>query len=129
MPETQYSSEYGAEYNADYIVGPAVFRGSPMRIVTLCYLGLGLFALPVWLIVSKTTRLSISEREVYFETGVFSKIRIGIQRDDVRSIRVHQSLLQRLFNTGDVEIYSAGDAPEITLRGLPDPVAIRGLIG
>lgn len=116
-------------FDATYSASPAIFRGFPIRILTLCYLGFGLFAVPFWLIVSRTTRLSISDSEVYFETGVFSKIRIGLQRDDVRSIRVHQSLLQRIFNTGDVEIYSAGDKPEISLRGLPNPESIRGLVG
>ena len=44
-------------------------------------------------------------------------------------MRVNQTLFQRMFGTGDIEIYTAGDAPEVTLRGMPDPHRIRELLG
>jgi uncharacterized membrane protein YdbT with pleckstrin-like domain len=43
-------------------------------------------------------------------------------------VRVNQSLFQRIFGTGDVEIFTAGDDPEITAKGMPDPNEIRELI-
>jgi uncharacterized membrane protein YdbT with pleckstrin-like domain len=46
----------------------------------------------------------------------------------VRTVRVKQSLLQRLLNAGDIEVYTAGDVPELVIRGMPDPEAIRNHI-
>ena len=47
----------------------------------------------------------------------------------IRSVRVYQSLFQRMFGTGDIEVYSAGDNPEIIVKGMPDPARIRELTG
>ena len=46
----------------------------------------------------------------------------------MRSVRVSQGALQRLFNVGDVEIFTAGDYAEIAIRGLPRPNQIHDII-
>jgi uncharacterized membrane protein YdbT with pleckstrin-like domain len=46
----------------------------------------------------------------------------------VRTVRVQQSLLQRLLNAGDLVVYTTGDEPELTIKGLPRPGEIRALI-
>jgi hypothetical protein len=46
----------------------------------------------------------------------------------VRTVRVSQTLLQRIMNAGDVTIYTSGDLPEVVVRGLPDPRRLRDYI-
>jgi uncharacterized membrane protein YdbT with pleckstrin-like domain len=47
----------------------------------------------------------------------------------IRSVRIKQSLFQRLFGTGDISIFTAGDAPELIADGMPDPARVRELTG
>ena len=39
-----------------------------------------------------------------------------------------QSFFNRIFGVGAIEIYTAGDNPEIIAAGLPDPNKVRELI-
>jgi hypothetical protein len=43
----------------------------------------------------------------------------------VRTLRIEQSLFQRILGAGDLQIFTSGDAPELTIRGLPRPQEIR----
>ena len=43
----------------------------------------------------------------------------------IRTVRVHQSLFQRMVNAGDLVIYTTGDLPELSIKGLPRPNEIR----
>jgi hypothetical protein len=46
----------------------------------------------------------------------------------IRTTKVQQSLLQRMLNAGKVEIYTAGDEPELVVNGMPNPDKIREVI-
>ena len=59
---------------------------------------------------------------------MLSKERSEINISSVRTIKVKQSFFNRIFGVGTIEIYTAGDSPEITARGMPDPNRIRELI-
>jgi hypothetical protein len=36
--------------------------------------------------------------------------------------------LQRIMNAGDIAVFTAGDVPELLVRGLPQPDRIRELV-
>jgi uncharacterized membrane protein YdbT with pleckstrin-like domain len=90
-----------------------------------------------WLIVPfviawfrrKSEVLRVYEDRVAVERGLITKCYREFFIRDIRSIDVDQSIWARMVGIGDVAISTAAtvDADE-TLRGVPDPMAVRDLI-
>ena len=100
---------------------------------TLQMIGIGVFAfatlqLLIWWVATLTDHLEITADEILWTHGLLNKQYTEIQMSSVRTVRVTQTLFQRLMNAGDITIYTAGDTPELVVRGLPDPGRIRELI-
>ena len=109
---------------------PAMFRARPFAFilsVLLCAVGVGIFILIVWYIKSRSIRLAIIDDEVILERGFVSKERVELNLSSVRSVRVYQSFLNRLTGVGRVTVFTAGDDPEFTVDGIPDPNEFREL--
>lgn len=100
---------------------------------TLQMVGFGLFAfstlqlLTCW-VTARTDHLEITSDEILWTHGLLSKQYTEINMASVRTVRVTQTPFQRIMNAGDISIYTAGDTPELVVRGLPDPGRIRELI-
>ncbi|MYZ48434.1 PH domain-containing protein [Propylenella binzhouense] len=110
---------------------PSMARSNPLIFLLALLLvpvGIGIVILLVWWVKSRTVRLRVTEEEVEYEAGLFSKERREMKRTSIRSVTVDQTLLDRLFRVGTVAIYSSGDSPEIVVRGLPDPERLRALL-
>jgi uncharacterized membrane protein YdbT with pleckstrin-like domain len=43
-------------------------------------------------------------------------------------VQVNQSFVNRILGVGEIEIKTAGDEPEFTVRDLPDPHQVREAI-
>lgn len=130
-----------------YDAHPPIFRNNPMifiafvvalvvsgalvgQVPQLLLVVLALIIL-VWLyllIVSRSHRLIITDNEVRYEEGILSKKHAEIGLRSVRSVRVNQTFFQRILGVATVEFFSAGDAPEISVKGLPNPHRIRELV-
>jgi len=126
--------ESPAGYDAPplYHGSPTMFRAHPLAFVVSLLLTpflIGAVILLVWCIKARTTHLQIDEHAVRFETGVFSKDRRALSRSSIRTVRVTQTLLNRLLNVGSIEIYTAGDVPEIRAASMFAPNDIRDLLG
>ena len=63
-----------------------------------------------------------------WQEGIFNKTFIDLSTDDIRTVKIKQSFFQRMFGTGDLDIYTAGDSPEAVLMDLQDPHEIKSLI-
>ncbi len=115
-----------------YDSNPSMFRNNPLAfiicIILIPALGLGLLILLVWYILTKAERLTVTSQDVLYEKGLLSKSRSELRISSIRSVRVNQSLFQRIFDTGNIDIYTAGDEPEITAKGMPEPNEIRKMI-
>jgi uncharacterized membrane protein YdbT with pleckstrin-like domain len=81
-----------------------------------------------WYVRSKTDRLVISDDEIVWTHGLLNKGYTEINMSSVRTTRISQTLMQRILNAGDIEIYTSGDAPELVIKGLPNPAEIRRLV-
>ena len=95
--------------------------------------GIGVFAVETFQLLlcwvsARADRLVITEDELIWTHGLLSKQYTEINMASVRTVRVSQSLLQRIMNAGDITIFTAGDTPELLVRGLPDPNAVRELV-
>lgn len=115
-----------------YSEHPAMFKNHPFGFI-LCLLlipafGLGLLILLWWYLQCKGSKLTVDERDILFEQGLFSKNRAEFGIEGVRTVRVNQSFFNRIFGVGTVQIYTAGDNPEIEAKGMPDPNRVRELI-
>ncbi len=116
-----------------YSEHPVMFKNNPLgfiaAILLIPVLGIGLLILLNWHLRNKSSKLTVNEHEIIYEKGLLSKERSEININSVRTTKVTQSFFNRLFGVGSIEIYTAGDAPEISAHGLPDPNKISELIG
>lgn len=106
---------------------PAMFRAHPFLFILLLISVLGILVIAIWWIMAKGERLALSDREVLMERGILSKQRTEIALSSIRSVRITQSLGQRLFDVGNIELFSAGDVAEIAIKSMPRPGRIRDI--
>lgn len=110
---------------------PSLIRTHPLGTVIAIILipvGIGILILLYWYLTMKADKLTIKDDEVIWTHGLLSKTYVEINMSSIRTTRVEQSLLQRMLNAGKLEIYTAGDEPELTVNGMPNPDKIRELI-
>lgn len=108
-----------------------MFRSNPFGFilaVLLIPVGVGIIILLVWYLKCLSTRLELDGNDLVLTKGLLSKDRIELDIDSIRTVRVYQSFLNRIFNVGSVSVFTAGDLPEIEVAGLPDPHDLRELI-
>jgi len=103
---------------------PILFIGS----VGLCVFGIGFAILAFWYLKMKATKLEITETELIATKGLLSKEHVELNLKSIRTSKVSQSFFNRIFGTGNIAIYTAGDRPEIEISGLPDPHKVRGIL-
>ncbi|MGQ7794096.1 PH domain-containing protein [Faunimonas sp. B44] len=110
---------------------PSMVRSNPLLFLLALLLvpvGIGIVILLVWWIRVRTIALRVTDEEVQYEAGLLSKERREMKRTAIRTVTLDQSLLDRIFGVATVSIYSAGDHPEIVVRGLPSPDRLRNLL-
>lgn len=115
-----------------YEAHPAMFRARPF-LFALCVLliaafGIGLLMLLYWYVLTRATQLTVTDHDITYERGILSKDRTSVALRQVRSVRVAQGPVNRVFGVGKIEISSTGDRPEFTVTDMPDPHAIRDAI-
>lgn len=114
-----------------YQAHPPMFRNNPFGfVISVLLIGtaVGLLILLVWWIRSRSERLTVTTEELRYERGILWKTYNEVRLSGIRSIRVRQSLFQRVFGTGDIDVFTAGDLPEVEVRGIPDPHEVRELV-
>ncbi|WP_341937587.1 PH domain-containing protein [Marinimicrobium sp. C2-29] len=115
-----------------YSEHPVMFKNNPLGFIISLLLipvfGLGLLILLWWYLQCKGSKLTVKERDLMYEEGLLSKNRAEFSLSSIRTVRVKQSFFNRIFGVGVIEIYTAGDKPEIVASGMPDPNRVRELI-
>ena len=70
--------------------------------------------------------LVVRRDEVAFERGILNRKSTEIGFEDIRTVDVTQTLMQRIFNLGNISIASSGTGGyEIFIKNMPDPNDIR----
>ncbi|MDQ0317451.1 PH domain-containing protein [Amorphus orientalis] len=114
-----------------YQAHPSMFKSRPLTFilcVILIPLGIGIVALVVWWLIHRTTTVTVDGDRVALDRGILSKEHTEIELQSIRTVKVDQSLPDRLLNVGTLRIYTAGDRPEMEVKGLPDPEALRAAL-
>ena len=114
-----------------YSEHPSMFRNNPLGFigsVILVPVVIGAIILLVWYLRCKASKLVVTDNELLFEQGLLSKTRSELDMDSIRTVKVEQSFFNRMFGTGTIKLFTAGDKPEITAVGMPDPDKVRQLI-
>lgn len=115
-----------------YHENPVMFKNNPLGFILALILvpvfGLGLLIFLFWYLQNKSLTLIVTETDVLFEKGLLSKERSELTIRSIRTVRVKQSFWNRIFGTGTIELYTAGDSPEIVAKGMPDPNRVRDII-
>lgn len=115
-----------------YAAHPAMFKNNPLGfILTLILIpafGIGIIIFLVWYLKVKAEKLVVTEHDVLYEKGLLNKEHAEINISSIRTVRVRQSFFNRIFGTGSLDLYTAGDAPEISIKGIPDPGRVREII-
>ena len=66
---------------------------------------------------------------VALERGIIGRQTIEISSRNIRTIKVNQSIIQRILNVGDIRVASSGtDDYEITALNMPAPYEIREIM-
>ena len=111
---------------------PPMFKNNPFGFVVCILLipalGAGLFILLWWFVKCKSVKVTVTEADLKLEKGLLSKSRTELKLTSVRTVKINQSFFQRIFGTGDIEVYTSGDAPEFTVSGMPKPEELKTLI-
>lgn len=93
--------------------------------VGIILLAIGFLRLLIWWVATKIDHLKVTDDEIIWTHGLLNKQYTEISMSSVRTVRVAQSLFQRIMNAGDIIIYTSGDEPELSVHGLPDPDLVR----
>ena len=114
-----------------YSEHPAMFKNNPLGFILAVVLipaAVGIIILMVWYLRCKATRLEFTGDDLVLERGLLSKNRTELDVGRIRTVNVYQSFFNRIFGVGQISIYTAGDDPEIDVKGLPNPHDLRELI-
>ncbi len=99
------------------------FGWFPMRPwVWLIFIGLAIICLLIPVIMIRMIRYRITNYRIDYERGLLSKNIDTLELWHVEDIHFHQSLIDRLVNTGDITVLSHDDTtPRLELNGVPNP--------
>jgi len=115
-----------------YSANPVMFKNKPISfIITLLLIpiaGIGIIIFLSWHLKNRASKLIVTDTNILYEKGLMNKERSEINLNSIRTVKVRQSFFNRIFGTGTIEVYSAGDAPEFIAAGMPDPNKVRELV-
>ncbi len=126
-----FSNRESLAVSQQYAEHPAMFRNKPLGFILALLLvpvGIGILILLYWYLQCKATRLEINGNEIVLERGLLSKDRTELSTSSIRTVKISQSLLNRMFGVGTLSIFTAGDNPEVQASGMPRPEVFRELV-
>jgi uncharacterized membrane protein YdbT with pleckstrin-like domain len=88
----------------------------------------GILTMAWWFITNRSIVVTIDEQRITLRRGILSKENIEIEISSIRSVRVDQTFVDRIFNCGILKVFTAGDRPDLVQDGLPDPTRLRAAL-
>jgi uncharacterized membrane protein YdbT with pleckstrin-like domain len=88
----------------------------------------GVIIIMVALIRRGTTELVLTDRRIIAKSGFISRVTVEMQLAKVESLHIHQGVVARMLDFGDVVIVGTGSSLE-PLRGICGPLELRRKLG
>ena len=98
-----------------------MFKAHPLGFILALLLVpvvVGAVILLIWYLKTRSTVVEVDDRDLILVQGFLSKDRTEIGLENIRSIKVHQSVFDRMFGVGKISVFTAGDEAEIKVEGL-----------
>jgi len=115
-----------------YRESPSMFKNKPIEFILLCALcliGIGFLIFLVWWLQCKGQVLTITSDKVSMRTGILSKNTNDVYIEDIKNVQIKQSLFNRLFGVGSLEVATAGTSGvEIVISGIANPNEAKSII-
>ena len=102
--------------------------GPAGAIALLATTAVAFLVLIIWFARTRSTRLRIGGDEIHLEEGLLSKRHVDLHVAQVRTVRVMQGFLERIFRVGQIEVFTTGDLPEFVVKGMPSPHWVRDFV-
>lgn len=112
-------------YLSAWLATAAITPGFDLRLAGYALMLIAALILLGWWLATLVDRLEIRRHEIVWTHGLLARQYTEINMASVRTMRINQSLLQRLLDAGDLVIFTAGDQPELAIHGLPRPREVR----
>lgn len=88
-----------------------------------------IFLLIIWNMLSwRSTCYILTNQRVMIKSGVLSKKNIYMHYDKMQDIIVSQGIIQRISNSGNIEIFGGRDRTSLILKDIPDPDDVEDMI-
>ena len=78
-------------------------------------------------ILRSSTEIAVTDRRLIYKVGLIRRNTIEMNRHQIESIEVRQSILGRLFNYGTVIVHGTGSGIE-PIRRVGSPLALRSAV-
>ncbi|KAF5088904.1 PH domain-containing protein [Methanobacterium aggregans] len=97
--------------------------------IILMLLALFLFFWIIWDVVSwKSISYLVTDRRVIVRRGLLRKKRVFMHYNKIQDVSVSQSITERIFNSGDIEIFGGHERTTLLLEDIPDPGEVEDMI-
>ena len=82
-----------------------------------------------WNILSwRSEEYKLTNQRVMLKSGIIEKIRVYMHYNKIQDIIISQSIMERITNSGDIEIFGGHDRTSLILTDIPDPGEIENMI-
>ncbi len=112
-------------YLVSYIRLPLVEGVSYFLLILI----LVLFLWALWDLFSwRSTKYLLTDRRVMIKKGITRKKTVYIHFNKIQDISIYQSLLERIFQSGDIKIFGGHEHTQMLLENIPNPVEVDNMI-
>lgn len=83
----------------------------------------------IWNILSwRSENYKLTNQRVMIKTGVIRKNSVYMHYNKIQDIIISQSIMERITNSGDIEIFGGHDRTSLILEDIPDPGEVENMI-
>ncbi len=83
----------------------------------------------LWNILSwRSENYKLTNQRVMVKTGVIRKNRVYMHYNKIQDIIISQSIMERISNSGDIEIFGGHDRTSLILEDIPNPGEVENMI-
>ncbi|AEG17333.1 PH domain-containing protein [Methanobacterium paludis] len=83
----------------------------------------------LWDILSwRSRRYLITDKKVIVQSGILRKEKVYMHYDKIQDISVSQSVMERIFRSGDIQIFGGHERTMLLLEDTPNPEKVETMI-